>query len=120
MKLYVYILFVTLLFSACKKEDMTAEVTYTVHENSQSAPSYTIEYTSDEGGGTTLGSNNDDYWSSAKLPLTKGQYAYLKVTCADPEFILSLNIFVNGNLWKSTSISNPNTTVTLSGNVPSD
>lgn len=99
---------------------MTTEVTYTVHENSQAVPSYSIEYTSDEGGGTTLGSNNDNYWTSNKLTLTKGQYAYLKVTCTEPEFTLSLNIFVNGNLWKTTSISNPTTTVTLSGNLPSD
>jgi hypothetical protein len=120
MKPYVYILFAALLFSACKKEDMTAEVTYSVHETSQAAPSYAIEYTSDEGGGTTLASNNDNAWASNKIILTKGQFAYLKVTCTEPEFTLSLNIFVNGNLWKSTSISNPTTTITLSGNVPSD
>lgn len=121
MKTAAYgLLFILLACTSCRKETPVAEVTYSVHETSQAAPSYSIEYTSDQAGGTTVGSNNDNYWTSGKIPLKQGQYISLKVSSTDPEYALQLYIYINGNLWKMSSLNSPVPSVTISGYVPAD
>ena len=118
MKRLAYIPLLILLLMGCEREIPTAEVTYSIFENSSANPSFSIEYTSDQAGGTTIGSNNDNYWTSGKLILKQGQFISLKTTCTEPIFDLQLFIFINGNQWKSVSVSNPTNTITLSGEIP--
>ena len=106
------------LFGNCSKEDPVASVSYSISESSPATPQYQIEYTSDQAGGTTVTSNNSTGWSSGKVTLKQGQFVMLKCSCSDPEYTLHLNIFVNGNLWKTASFSNAIPSLTLSGNVP--
>lgn len=109
-----------IFFSGCLKEDPTSEVTFSVRETSQANPPFALEYTSDKAGGTTIGSNNDNYWTSGKVILEQGQYVSLKVSCSEPLYALDLYIYVNGNLWKTASMANPTPYMSVSGYVPGD
>jgi hypothetical protein len=117
--LLILVLF-TLMFSACKKEVPTVKVTYIVRELSQAAPEYSITYTGDISGGSNVASNNDNYWSSDVLELKQGQFVSLKSECTDPEYQIKLTINVNGQIWKEEIFSNPNGSLTISGNLPSE
>lgn len=117
-QIYMLLFFAVLLFG-CRKVP-TSEITYSVSETSQANPSFNLEYTSDQSGGTTIGSNNDNSWSSGKLILEQGQYVSLTVSCSEPVYQLSLSIFVNGNLWKNTSLNNPTPATSVSGYLPAE
>lgn len=112
--------FAVILFSGCLKKDPTSEVTFSVRETSLDNPPFTLEYTSDKAGGTTIGSNNDNYWTSGKVILEQGQYISLKVSCSEPLYALDLYIYINGNLWKTASLTNPTPYTSVSGYVPAE
>ncbi len=120
MKSWLLILFFALVLVSCNKEEETIEVTFTIRENSASAPTYNITYTSDQTGTSSIASNNDNHWTSDKRILTKGQFVSLQTECTEPEFALVLYIYVNGNLWKSANMNNPTASAVISGNLPSD
>jgi hypothetical protein len=107
------------LLTACKKEVPTLKVTYIIRELSQAEPEYSITYTGDITGGSNVASNNDNYWSSEVLELKQGQFVSLKSECTDPEYQIKLTINVNGQIWKEETFSNPNGSLTISGNLPS-
>lgn len=109
---------ISILLLGCEREVPTSEVTFSIHENSAANPSFSLEYTSDQSGGTTVGSNNDNYWTSGKVVLKQGQYISLKATCIEPTFDLVLYIYIDGGFWKTASISAPTSTITLSGEIP--
>lgn len=114
------VLFFAVVLIGCEKKVPTLEVTFSVNETSQANPEFTIEYTSDRIGGTTIGSNNDDYWTSGKIVLEQGQYASLTVNCTEPEYQMSLTIFVNGHIWKTTTLANPTPSASVSGYLPAE
>ncbi len=109
-----------LLFSSCKKEPDTLEVSFAVRENSVDAPEYTIIYTSNITGSSTVGSNNDEYWSSSKLQLKQGQFVSLKTECTAPLYELVLFIYVNGQLLKKEEMQNPTASFVICGNLPAE
>lgn len=120
MKFAIVVLSVlTFSLASCKKEVPTLKVTYIVRELSQSEPEYSITYTGDITGGSNVASNNDNYWSSDVLELKQGQFVSLKSECSDPEYQIKLTINVNGQIWKEETFSNPNGSLTISGNLPS-
>lgn len=112
--------FFAVMLIGCEKRTPTSEVTFSVSETSQANPAFNIEYTSDRAGGTTIGSNNDNYWTSGKLVLEQGQYASLTVRCTEPIYQMSLSIFVNGNLWKTASLANPTPSASVNGYIPAE
>ena len=116
----IIFLFVLVTFSSCKKEDELMEVVFVIRETSAATPLFNITYTADQTGGSNVASNNDNYWASDKLMLEKEQFVSLKTECTDPLFDLTLNIYVNGNLWKSEQTHNPTPSYTISGNLPND
>jgi hypothetical protein len=107
-------------FSACEKEMPVSEVVYSITETSAAAPSYGIEYTNDQAGGTAVTSYNTSSYSSGKIKLRQGQFISMKVSCTDPTYELRCSIFINGNLWKTGSIEAPDGSITLSGDIPAE
>lgn len=120
MKRLLTFALVSTLLIGCEREVPTSEVTFSIHENSLANPSFGLEYTNDQSGGTVVGSNSDNYWTSGKVVLKQGQYISLKATCTEATFDLVLYIYINGGLWKTTSMSAPTSSVTLSGEIPAD
>lgn len=120
MKRLAIFAFFAIFLIGCEKRTPTSEVTFSVYETSQDNPEFSIEYTSDRAGGTTIGSNNDNYWTSGKLILEQEQYASLTVSCTAPIYQMNLSIFVNGNLWKTTSLANPAPSASVSGHIPAE
>ena len=111
--------FCILALTACKKEVATAKVTYTVHEVSAASPAmFSVEYTGTSGTVATTSSSED--WDSGILQLEQGKTVIMKVSCNEPSYQYSLSIFVNGNLWKTGTLSSPNGEVTISGEIPGD
>jgi hypothetical protein len=120
MNRIVYIsVFIALAFTACKKEIPTSNVTYSITETSAASPAYDIIYTSDKAGGQMVTQYNTPNYSSGKIELEQGQFISMTVSCNEPVYTLSCNIFINGNLWKSTSFSSGGE-VTLSGTIPAE
>lgn len=121
MKSHVYLLLLLCCaFSSCKKEVPTLKVTYVVRELSQATPEYSIIYTGDVAGGSNVASNNDNHWSSDELELKQGQFVSLKSECTAPEYQIKLTIYVNGQIWKEETYSNPSGSLTISGNLPAE
>src|ERR1041385_371601 len=119
-RLAVFVLLSAAAFSSCKKEEATANVTFEVREISQATPAYTVEFTNDKSGSTMVSGSSSSSFSSGILELLQGEYVKLKVSCSDPTFELHLYIYVNGNLWKTASMSDPTASVMLDGNVPAE
>jgi hypothetical protein len=115
----ILVLVSTLLITGCGKEIPTSNVTYSITENSPASPAYDIVYTSDKSGGQTVTQYNAPTYSSGKIELEQGQHVSLTVSCIEPVYSLSCNIFVNGNLWKSASFSSGGS-VTLAGEIPAE
>jgi hypothetical protein len=107
---------VVLLFAQCKKEE-PLKVTYSVREDSMEQPSYSITYTSDKIGSSTIASSSGDYWNSDPVFLDRGQFVSLKVNCTSPVFDLVLRVYVNGFLWQEKAMHNPTASATISGNL---
>lgn len=105
---------IVLLFAQCKKEE-PLKVTYSVREDSQEQPAYSITYTSDKIGSSTIASSSGDYWNSDPVFLDRGQFVSLKVNCNAPVFDLVLRVYVNGYLWQEKEMHNPTASATISG-----
>lgn len=119
IRLAIILLF-SIVLTGCEKKVPTLEVTFSVRETSQANPAFSFEYTSDLSGGTTIGSNNDDYWTSGEIVLEQGQYASLTVNCTEPTYQMTLTILVNGHIWKTTTLANPTPSVVVSGYLPAE
>ncbi len=120
MKRLAFFLAISISFFGCTKEVATSEVSFSVSEISQDTPTYGIEYTSDQNGSTATASRDGTNFSSGKIVLKQGQFISLKTNCTAPLFALRLNIFINGNLWKTGEMNSPTSTFTLSGGVPAE
>jgi hypothetical protein len=120
MKRLAFFIAISVCFFGCTKEIPTSEVTFSVSEISTDAPTFGIEYTSDQAGSTAVASRDGNYYTSGKIVLKQGQFISLKTTCSAPLYQLRLNIFINGNLWKTGEMNNPTSSFTLSGEIPSE
>jgi hypothetical protein len=86
-----------------------------VQESTQDSPTYTISYTSDKSGATTIASSSSSSWNSGGIILTKEQFVSMTVECTAPTFELTFSVFVNGNLWDRKVMQDPVSTMTISG-----
>lgn len=120
MKTLAFFLAISVCLLGCTKEVPTSEVTFSVTEVSADLPTYGIEYTSDQAGSTSVASRDGTNYTSGKIVLKQGQFISLKTTCTAPLYALRLNIFINGNLWKTGEMNNPTASFTLSGDIPSE
>ncbi|HLG02622.1 MAG TPA: hypothetical protein VI731_03445 [Bacteroidia bacterium] len=102
-----------LFFSQCKKEELV-KAYYTVAENSADAPSYSITYTSDKSGASTIAGSSEENWNSGSLLMEHGQFISLTVECTEPVYDFTLKIFTGGNLAAIEHFSNPARTKTIS------
>lgn len=120
MNRLAFFLAISICFFGCTKEVPTSEVYFSVSEISTDTPTYGIEYTSDQNGSTATTSRDGNNFSSGKIVLKQGQFISFKTTCTAPLFSLRLNIFINGNLWKTGEMNSPTSSFALSGNIPSE
>lgn len=115
MKRFILLLvLLPLLLANCRKEE-TLKVTYTVRETSNAQPSYSITYTSDQGGNSTIASSSAENWSSNSILLEQGQFVSMKVESTAPQFDITLRIYVSGFLWKEAHFANPVASSKLDG-----
>ncbi len=108
---------IVFLFGNCQKENKDAKVIYEIRETSNDVPNYNITYTADKSGTSSTINSSSDQWTSASLVLSKGQFVSLTLDCAAPHFDFTIDIFVDGALWKETQMSNPTSSTALSGNI---
>jgi hypothetical protein len=106
------------LLSSCQREVDTIDVTFMVKETSPASPSYSIIYTSDVGGSSAVASSSSASWTSGELQLKQGQYVSLKSDCTAPQHAITVSIYVNGYLWTTADMQNPNSTIEVNGNIP--
>lgn len=119
-RIAVFALLLAFATSGCKKEIPTAEVVYSISESSAATPQYGIEYTNDQSGGTMVTQYGTNTYSSGKIVLKQGQFISMKITCSEPVYALNCSIFVNGNLWKTGTLTSPDGSLILSGEVPTE
>lgn len=106
-----------LLFGNCHKQAKELKVSYKVQETSGNHPPYTISYTSNESGSTTSVNSSLEEWNSNVLLLPRGEFISLTVDCTAPSYNFSIDILVDGGIFREAQLSNPNTSITISGNV---
>jgi hypothetical protein len=116
MRFAAIFVFVLFIFGNCKKETIEQKFVFSVRETSADSPSYNITYTSDKSGGTTTVSSSGATWSSGVVILEPGQFITMKVDCTAPLFDITFSVFINGFLWESRIMHNPNPSMTISGN----
>jgi hypothetical protein len=109
-------LFILLSFAAitCRKPE-PLKVSFNVLENSAASPTYSITYTSDQTGASSVSSSSGSNWSSPVTELERGQFVTMKVECSAPQFDITAQIFVNGFIWKTDRFSNPVSSLTVTG-----
>jgi hypothetical protein len=67
MKNLIYILFLLILISSCKKDDKTYTVTYKVFENTPGSSPFTVRYTSSDGTLKQEGPINPGTWTTPDM-----------------------------------------------------
>jgi len=67
MKHLIYISFLLLVFSSCKKEEKKYSVTYKIIEISNNTPTYIVRYTLNNGATQSLGNITANSWTSGTL-----------------------------------------------------
>ncbi|GAB4138078.1 MAG: hypothetical protein Fur0041_12990 [Bacteroidia bacterium] len=107
-----------MLLVSCSKTDPEQRVTFSVRELSPEAPTYTITWTSDKSGGSTVSSASSDAWTSPSAMLPSGQNISLRTECNAPVYDLMLYIYINGNLMDTKALRQPEQSATLSVTIP--
>ncbi|CAN5873128.1 hypothetical protein BH11BAC7_BH11BAC7_16430 [soil metagenome] len=115
LRLAAISVFILLLFGNCHKEDPDHKISYGVKETSMDSPTFSISYTSDKSGATTVGSSSSASWESGTIELKREQFISLKVDCNAPLFDFVLSVYVDGHLWDRKEMHNPTSSITISG-----
>lgn len=120
MKKLLLLPLILLVLSACKKEDPStvANVTYAVRVTSQDNPTYSVSYTADGKATKTLGGITVQDWSSETVHLKRGDFVSFNVSSSSPSGDFTLFVYLNGVLWESKPMHNPNGNATISGDLP--
>jgi hypothetical protein len=115
-KLAIFLPLIIVLFASCRKnEPIPLKVAYKVYESSAAAPLYTITYTTDKSGSSTISSSSNSFWTSSDYELNPGQFVSMKVDCSDPTFDITFRIYVNGYLFREGKMQSPDNSETISG-----
>jgi hypothetical protein len=117
LRLAIFSVFILVFFGNCHKESTDLKVTYKIRETSNDIPSYNISYTSDKSGNTSNISSSLDVWDSSTLLLKKGQFISLTLDCSAPNYDFTLDIIVDGGIWKEAQLDSPNSSITVSGTI---
>lgn len=97
-KKLLYIFFLLLLLSSCKKEPETVYVSYKVIETSSNSPTYTVGYSLADGTTKTIGGQTSSNWVSEKVSDVEiGKYISLSVE-GNGGGSYDMYIYVNGRL----------------------
>jgi len=109
-----------LFLLACKKDDPATEarVTYIVKETTQDVPTYAVTYTADGKVTKQLGGLTASTWESEVVHLKRRDFVSFNVQSTSPSGEFMLYVYLNGVLWESKPMSNPNGNVTISGDLP--
>lgn len=120
MKRIALLLIVAFALASCKKDDPSTEahVAYTVKETTLNTPTYSVSYTADGKATKQLGGLTASTWNSETVFLKRGDFVSFNVTSSDPAGDFTLYVYLNGVLWETADMHNPNGNVTISGNLP--
>ncbi|TND08705.1 MAG: hypothetical protein FD123_1921 [Bacteroidetes bacterium] len=120
MKRLLILFAIPLFLSSCKKDDPATEarVSYSVKETSQDTPTYSVSYTADGKATKSVGGLSSSQWDSETVHLKRGDFVSFNVSSSSPDGDFILYVYLNGVLWESKEMHNPNGNVTISGDLP--